>query len=274
MNPLVPVAVVIAVLAVGYLGFQVRPARFADYPEASRKSATVPLPDGLPEPVEAYYRYVYGNEIPVVNSVVITGRGRIRPFGIWMPARFRFTHDAGRSYRHYIEAMWFGLPIMKVNERYLEGKGRIELPMGASEGPEIEQAMNVSMWAELSNSAPSVFLTDGRVKWEPVDDETAILKVPRLAGARDAGVDTYVVRFSPDNTRIESMEAMRFKNAGDERKVLWTTFGVGEKTIGQAKAQAVGAATWADVGKPWAYFEAEDMRYDVDVHDYIEARGL
>lgn len=266
-------AIIVAILAIGYLGFQVRPAGFTDYPGASRQeSRTIPLPPGLPKPVEAYYRHAYGTEIPVVESVVITGRGRIRPFGLWMPARFRFTHDAGNGYRHYIEATWFGLPLMKVNESFVDGTGVMAMPWGESGGPEIEQAMNVSLWAELSSSAPSVFLTDERVRWEPVDDETALLRVPRAAG--DAQGDTFVVRFNPDGTRIESMEAMRFKTAEDERKVLWTASSVGEKTIGHAASPAVGAATWADVGKPWAYFEAEDIRYDVDVTRYIKARGL
>lgn len=266
-------AIVVALLALGYLGFQVRPAAFAEFPEASKQdSSEVPLPADPPEPVEAYYRHAYGSDIPVIDSVVITGRGRIRPFGLWMPARFRFTHDAGKGYRHYIEATWFGMPILKVNESFVDGTGVMAMPWGESGGPEIEQAMNVSLWAELSSSAPSVFLADPRVQWAPVDDETALLRVPRAAG--DAAGDTFVVRFSPDCTRIDSMEAMRFKTAGDERKVLWTASSVGDKTIGHAETPAVGAATWADAGKPWAYFEAEDIRYGVDVREYIRARGL
>lgn len=159
---------------------------------------------------------------------------------------------------------------MKVNERYLDGEGAMELPWATSAGPEIEQAMNVSMWAELSSAAPSVFLTDARVEWQPVDSQTAVLRVPFGVSA----ADTFVVRFDPAGTRIESMETMRFKNAGDEHKVLWTTAGVGERTIGQAGAQAVGSATWQDQGKPWAYFETEDIRYNVDVSEYLRQRGL
>lgn len=265
-------AIIVALLAIGYLGFQVKPAQFAAYQEASKKSRTIALPSGLPGPVDSYYRHAYGDEIPVVDSVVITGRGRIRPFGLWMPARFRFTHDVGKGYRHYIEATWFGLPIMKVNELFVDGTGVMAMPWGESGGPEIEQAMNVSLWAELSSSAPSVFLTDDRVEWAPVDDETALLRVPRAVG--DAEGDTFVVRFSPDGTRIDSMEAMRFQAAGDERKVLWTASSLGDKTIGHADSPAVGAATWADSGKPWAYFEAEDIRYNVNVREYINGRGL
>lgn len=187
-----------------------------------------------------------------------------------MPARFRFTHDAGRGYRHYIEATWFGIPLLRVNERYLDGQGLMELPWASTDGPEIEQAMNVSMWAELSSSTPSVFLTDSRVTWTPVDDQTAVMNAP----FGSLGSEAFVVRFSMDGRRINSMAAMRFKNAGDTEKVLWTASGVGDKVIGPASAPAVGAATWEDSGKPWAYFEAEDIRFNVDVTEYIRARGI
>lgn len=267
----IAIAVLILVLTVGWLGFQVRPLPFAPFAGPSADDGpAVPVPPGLPQPVASFYASAYGDTVPVVDSAVITGRGRIRPFGLWMPARFRFTHDAGKGYRHYIEATWFGLPIMKVNESYLGGEGRMELPWATATGPEIEQAMNVSMWAELSSAAPSVFLTDPRVSWEPIDAETAVLRVPFGEGSSD----TFVVRFDPAGGRIESMAAMRFKNAGDERKVLWTTQGEGERTIGHAGAQAVGSATWQDQGRPWAYFETEDIRYNVDVSEYIRQRGL
>ena len=59
----------------------------------------------------------------------------MRIMGITFPTRFRFTHIAGQSYRHYIETTIFGLPLMKVNEHYLDRVGRLELPFGMEEGP-------------------------------------------------------------------------------------------------------------------------------------------
>nr|NIQ83151.1 hypothetical protein [Anaerolineae bacterium] len=35
----------------------------------------------------------------------------------------------------------------------------------------------------------------------------------------------------------------------------------------------VSTATWFDEGTPWAVFTVEDIRYNVDVEDYIRAKG-
>ena len=58
----------------------------------------------------------------------------MRVGGLTFPGRFRFTHKAGHDYRHYIEATFLGFPILKVNESYLDGNSRLELPYGVTEG--------------------------------------------------------------------------------------------------------------------------------------------
>ena len=271
MNVLAMVGgVLLAVLFVGWLGFQVAPAPFASYPEAgAREFRTVPLPTSLPKPVERFYRLTYGDEVPVVDSVVITGAARIRPFGMWLPGRFRFTHDAGRGYRHYIEATWFGLPLMRVNERYVDGRSLMELPWTTEHGPKVEQAANLGMWAELSSAAPSVLLTDPRVKWEPVDDDTALLRVP----LGDSGTDTFVARFDPNTGSIASLEAMRYQESKSSAKILWTALIEPGPKVGAFDLPSTGSATWSTQGAPWAVFTTQDLRYNVDVSAYLRAKG-
>jgi hypothetical protein len=93
------------------------------------------LPDDVPAPVARYYRATFGGRVPEVESAVITAHGYLRLAGVSLPARFRFTHLAGRAYRHYIEGTWLGLPVLKVNEWYLDGHARLELPTLAVPNP-------------------------------------------------------------------------------------------------------------------------------------------
>lgn len=264
----------LAATAVGgfaVLGLRVRPQPFPDYPDPSGPADQVPLPASLPDPVDRYYRRLYGDTVPVVHSAVITGRGRLRPFGLWLPARFRFTHVAGHGYRHYIEATWFGLPFMKVNERYLDGESLMEIPLiGTESGPQVAQAANLGMWAELCNAAPAVLVTDSRVRWEPVDDTAARLVVP----LGEEHTDTFDVRFDPATGTPTELTAQRYRDSKSPEKIRWTAATEPGPTVTEHGLPAVGSAKWADQAEPWAYFETEDIRTNVDVSSYIRARGI
>ena len=229
----------------------------------------IPLPDDLPEPVARFYREVYGEQIPVIYSAVITGRATLRVFGLSFPSRFRFTHVAGQDYRHYIEGTIFGIPLLRVNESYLGGESRMETPGGVIEKePKINQAANLGLWAE-SVWLPALFLTDPRVSWDPVDDNTALLRVPF-----EDTEETFTVRFDPQTGLVSLMEAMRYREAADEHKVLWISEAVDwNEAEGQIYLQT-GALTWLDQGQPWAVFTVEELIYNVDVADYVKSRDL
>lgn len=260
--------VFVAVLLVGWLGLKIAPKPFPRFSQQMPTLETVPLPKGLPAPVERYYRKIYGERVPRITSAVITGRMQLRPYaGITFPGRFRMTHEAGKGYRHYLEATWFGLPVMKVNEWYLDGHGRLELPFGVSEGPEIDQGANLGLWAE-SLWLPALLVTDPRVHWEPVDAQTALLVVP--FGEEQ---ERFVVRFDPQTSDLYLMESMRYKS-GSAQKTLWINLTLETRTVNGYTIGAVGAVTWLDDGKPWAIFTVEDVVYNADVSAYIRARGL
>jgi hypothetical protein len=270
MKIILIVACVLAVLfLIGWLGLQIKPAPFSPHSEEMPTLKTVPLPDGLPAPVERFYRTIYGEEIPVIETVVIKGRARISPFGVKLPARFIFVHNAGRDYRHYIEATWFGMPVMKVNEGYLDGKSFFKSPMGTiNDDASTNQAANLAIWAEAS-WFPSIWLTDERVRWEPVDDKTALLFVPF-----EDKEENFVMRFDPETGLLDSMEAMRYRDSGDQaKKILWITQNIPGQYIEGTRLSAVGSATWLDQGKPWAVFTLEEVKYNVDVSEYIRQRG-
>jgi len=270
MKPLIIITTILAILILlGWLGLQIKPRSFAPYQEKTPELKTIPLPAGLPAPVERFYRTVYGDEIPVIETAVLKGRASISPFGVRLPARFVFVHNAGRDYRHYFEATWFGLPLLKVDEGYLDGESFFESPMGSYyNDPNTNQGANLAVWAE-AGFFPSIWLTDARVRWEPVDDRTALLFVPF-----EDQEENFVVRFNPETGLIDTMEAMRFREAGEgKQKILWITRNEPGQNIPGTKLSTAGSATWLDQGKPWATFTLEEVNYNVNVSEYIRQRG-
>ena len=267
---LVVASVVIAVGFLFWLGLQIKPQAFPAYPENAGQLKTVPLPAGLPAPVERFYRTVYGGEIPVIETVVIQGRGIMKPFmNIPVPTRFVFVHTAGKDYRHYFEATLFGVPLMKVNEGYLDGASFFEYPAGSTyDDSNANQGANLALWAEAI-WFPYLWLTDSRVRWEPVDEHTALLYVPY-----EQGEENFLVRFDPRTSQIEMMEAMRYRDPGDGKsKILWICRAEASQPVAATNIGSFGSVMWLDQGTPWAYFNVEQLVYNVDVSTYVRQRG-
>lgn len=256
----------------GWLGLQVKPAPFPPYPERTPELETVPLPDDLPAPVDRFYRTMYGARVPVIQSAVLTGPAQIRQFGIRFPGRYRFVHRAGQDYRHYLEATIFGWPLMKVNEWYLDGESRLELPVGVVEHePKVNQAANLGLWAE-SLAFPSIFVTDPRARWEAAEDNSAT--TARLIVPFGAKEEIFTVTFDPITGLIQKMEALRWRDPADEFKILWWGEVLSWQRVDGQPRPHVMSVTWHDEGTPWAIFTIDDLVYNVDVSDYIRARGL
>jgi len=264
------VGLIVAAIAFLLVGLRIKPEPFPAYPEETPDFDTVSLPEGLPEPVEAFYRELFGEEIPVITSAVITGEAQLRFNGITFPSRLRFTHEAGQNYRHYIEATVWGYPLLRVNERYLDQVGRMELPFGIIENePKINQAANLGLWGESIWLTP-LFLTDERVRWEAIDETSARLIVPF-----EDGEDSFTVYFDSETNLLTGMEAMRWKEADSAEKTRWILrVEDGWEEFHGIPVPVKGTVTWEDDGRPWLVFTNTDIAYNVDIAEYIRARGL
>jgi hypothetical protein len=114
MTNVLGLAAVLLILGfLGWLGLHIRPAHFPAFPQTPGTADTMPLPEGLPVPVERFYRQVYADSVPLIESAVMSGWATLRPVMSFsaFPARFRFTHIAGQDYRHYLEITMLGLPL-------------------------------------------------------------------------------------------------------------------------------------------------------------------
>ena len=251
-----------------WLGLKVKPKPFASRPEQTPELDAVELPANLPPPVVKFYEVIMGDRLPVIESAILTGRAELRFGGITFPARWRFTHVAGQDYRHYIEATIFGYPILKVNEWYLDGHSRLELPFGVVENePKVDMAANLGLWAE-SLWLPSIYLTDHRVRWQAVDETTARLIVPF---GKDE--DSFTVTFDSETGLIVTMEAMRYKDATAEEKTLWINKALVWESFHGTLIPALATVTWQDEGTPWLIATLEEVVYNADLSEYVRASG-
>ena len=250
------------------IGLRIPPRPFAPVSEPTSGFRMVPLPDDLPAPVARYYRAILGEQMPVIDSAVISTRGSLRVAGITFPTRFRFFHDAGQGYRHYAELTLFGVPVLKINERYLNGRARMELPMGVIENePKVDMAANLGLWGE-SVWLPSIYLTDPRVRWQGIDETTARLIVPF-----GDGEDSFTVFFDADTGLIKRLEALRYREAAATEKTLWITEPRGWATFDGVLVPSPAAVTWADEGTPWLVVALDDVVYNAVNNQYLHARG-
>ncbi len=261
------IGIVFLIIAIVRLGVLIQPKSLSPFRYDRSVIETRPLPDGLPAPVARFFRKVYGDRVPLIDSAVISGKAVLRIKGITLPGRYRFIHIAGQGYRHYIEATFFGIPVMKVNEHFLDGRARLELPFGVFEGEQVDQAANLGLWAE-SMWLPAILINDPRARWEPVDDETALLNVPF-----EDDYQQLLVRFDPDTGLLRSMEAMRFRDAEGGEKIRWVTEATRWAELDGYLIPDVGEATWVDEGTPWAVFTIEELVYNAGVQTAIRTQG-
>jgi hypothetical protein len=134
----------------------------------------------------------------------------------------------------------------------------MRLPFGTDQGPAVDQGANLALWAEAL-WFPAALALDPRVRWEPVDDATALLRVP-FGEERE----TFVARFDPSTGLLATLEAMRYKGADAAEKTLWLNHAERWGRIAGQPTMTVATVRWLDDARPWATFQVEQLALNVE----------
>lgn len=271
-NRVLRIASLLALLAgLGWLGLRVRPGPFPPHPERTPELDTAELPDDLPEPVRRYFETTIGRRIPGIETAVVWGRGYFNLNGlVWFPMRFKAYYDSGRAFRRDMELAWFGVPVFRGSDTYLDGRGALEitglLDVSGS-GENFDQGQNLVMWAEALFTTPSVLVLDPRVRWEPVDAHTARLVVP--FGDRE---ERLTVAFEPMTGMAEGVYGLRYRNR-EKTRTLWCGECAEWRTSHGMELPHRNTAAWDDMKGPYAVLEVEGSEYNVDVSGKVPESG-
>jgi hypothetical protein len=251
-----------ALIGIGWAGLQVSPSNLPSPVDEPQDLGTVEIPTDLPVSVRRYLQAALGNRASRVESLVVCGRARAN-FGLWLPLRYRLVHRPGYEFERYMEVTWFGLPVLKAIDRYVGGLGMTG-PVGrAATGPAVDQGANMILWAEAP-LMPSLWLTDSRIRWEVVDDTTARLIFP--FGEEE---DELTVHFDPESGLVAQITALRFRDE-QSGKIPWRVDFLSWQTVNGARLPTRIAVTWEDQGKPWSYWDLEQVFWNVDISKTLE----
>jgi len=220
---------------------------------------------GLPEPVKKYLRYAGVVGSSWIASVRLKQVGKFRQ-GIerpWMGFRAEeFYTTNPPSFRWNAKFKMAGIPLLKVEDKYEKGHGRMYGKLAGlktifdEQGEKLDQAcmvryLNEMMWF------PTAFLNNN-ISWEELDEKTAQVKF------MDNGKEVEAQMHFDDNGRLKNFTAMRYReNAGEYSLDQWSTPITSYGEYAGLKLPKKGLAVWhlSDGDLPYIELEIKEIEY-------------
>ena len=171
--------------------------------------------DGLPEPVQRYFRYALTANQPYVSTLRLKHDGmfRLSPDKDWIEINGEqyFTVDSPGF-------VWLGkTKKFKARDSYVKGKGNLSvylfgfLRIVNSKGKTIDQA-ELLRWLGESVWMPTNLLPDENKKWETIDDNSA-----KITFTFNGMSVYYNITFN-ETGQIEKLETERYKDENNLEK--------------------------------------------------------
>lgn len=216
--------------------------------------------NGLPEPVQRYFRYALKDGQPYINSVRLKHNGLFKT-----DLKKDFINIKGEQYFSVQppQFIWKGTTSMfTARDSFIAGKGNLKVSLFNiitvvnGKGSTLDEG-ELQRWLAESVWFPTNLLPSEYVKWSAIDVDTAKLSFHYNAVAFD-----FIVRFNAIG-EITEIQGERFMTT--DKKEKWVCKMANYKEVNNVKIPFSDQAIWRleDGDHCYAKFEVQTIEYDV-----------
>ncbi len=225
-----------------------------------------------PDLLQLWLETAHRGRVPQATTCEFVGTGRIRlGRSPWLPVSYRTSHRLGHEFAAEVAATWFGRPVVRGMDAYVEGRGLQRARDSVTLGPGLDSDGVSFLWSEAF-LVPATWSLPG-VKWTQTDDTTLTLDV---SGPDVAAPVTATVTCDPTTGLPVSFSVpWRSKNPEGTVGAGWHVAFDGWRSAADAWAPALVEVRWLDEDRPWFRMRMEAPTLDADVAEPLEnARAI
>lgn len=256
-----------ALFGVGAAGLGVPAPVPARSGEGSPLTTEDPDP-GWPPLLLRWLETTHAGRVPQATTAEFVGTGRIRlGRSPWLPVSYRTSHRLGREFSAEVAATWFGRPVVRGMDAYVDGHGVQRARDSVTVGPGLDSDGVSFLWSEAV-LVPATWALPG-VTWTQTDDRNLTLDV---SGDDVASTVTATIACDPETGLPASFEVpWRSKNTEGTVGAGWRVSYQDWREVEGSWAPGLVEVQWQDEDRPWFRMRMEPPLLDVDVTPALTA---
>lgn len=228
---------------------------------------TTPDPQ-WPDLLHQWLATAFGGLVPAADTAEFVGTGRIRlGRSPWLPVSYRTSHRLGHEFSAEVAATWFGRPVVRGMDAFVDGRGVQRVRDSVTVGPGLDSDGVSFLWSEAV-LVPATWSLSG-VKWTQPDDNTLTLDV---SGGDVASPVTATLTCDTETGLPQSFEVpWRSKNTEGTVGAGWKVSYQDWREVDQEWAPGLVEVKWQDEDRPWFRMRMEPPVLDADVSGALDS---
>lgn len=256
-----------ALFGVGAAGLGVPASAPSPSPATGERIDDAP-DDGWPDLLLRWLETAHEGRVPRARTAEFVGSGRIRlGRSPWLPVTYRTSHLLGHEFCAEVAATWFGRPVVRGMDAYVDGRGVQRARDTITTGPGLDSDGVSFLWSEAV-LFPATWRMPG-VTWQQSDPATLTLDV---SGDDVAAPMTATITCDPQTGLPEQFHIpWRSRNPEGTHGAPWTVRYDEWRALDAGWAPALVAAQWGDEDRPWLRVRLDPPVLDPDVSRALAA---